>query len=457
MLIITCPPNYKSERTYICRILFQDFLGVKYTLTFCDQPFWVIQGVNKDTLILPDCFFQVAQDDWLTLASLPSRPLQMWDTKIDRINCPLVDHIIPVIYGDMFLKERYDEICRGEKPVILPLDILGSAFFMLTRYEEIVRPERDGHDRFPATASLAYQEGFLERPIINEYLEILWFYLQKITTQQRKQRDFCIVPTHDVDIPYKYRTVSPWKVGMSLAADLIKRKSLRLFYQNVRRVVTQKDPYDTFDMIMNISEDAGIISSFYFMAGGNTKFDPGYSLKSPAIQKIIQIIAQRGHNVGFHPSYEAGMNRKLWQKELDALRRAVGDIPLVGGREHFLRFQVPLTWRFWAESGLDYDTTLGFADRAGFRCGTCYPFQVFDVEQRIMLDLVERPLILMECTVIDECYMHLGYTKEALEHMLLLKEMCKMFAGEFVVLWHNSSLVDAIEIDMYMSLIGVGC
>jgi len=41
---------------------------------------------------------------------------------------------------------------------------------MLTRYEEVVKSVKDEHERFPARASLAYREGFLMRPIVNEYL-----------------------------------------------------------------------------------------------------------------------------------------------------------------------------------------------------------------------------------------------------------------------------------------------
>ncbi len=37
--------------------------------------------------------------------------------------------------------------------------ILGSAFFALSRYEEIIFSERDMHDRFPAYASIAYMES----------------------------------------------------------------------------------------------------------------------------------------------------------------------------------------------------------------------------------------------------------------------------------------------------------
>jgi hypothetical protein len=51
---------------------------------------------------------------------------------------------------------------------------------MLARYKEVARSDRDEHDRFPAAASLTHQEGFFERPIVNEYLEILWSCVKRL-------------------------------------------------------------------------------------------------------------------------------------------------------------------------------------------------------------------------------------------------------------------------------------
>ncbi len=70
----------------------------------------------------------------------------------------LVLRIGPVIYGGSETKlfAPDDRHCT--------LDIFGSALFMLTRYGEVVKKERDALDRFSVIDSLAYQEGFLERP-----------------------------------------------------------------------------------------------------------------------------------------------------------------------------------------------------------------------------------------------------------------------------------------------------
>jgi hypothetical protein len=460
MLKITASSTYQPEREYICRTLFKEFLGLEYTITYSDQKFWSIEADNPASIVLPDILFQTPDADWLTPKSLPIQPLPVWDTQKENIDCPLVDPTIPIIYGDPEFPKTFSSVYEKQKTknkkrsIPLPIDIFGSAFFMLTRYEEVVKPDRDEHDRFPATASLAFQEVFLDRPIINEYMEILWFYLQKITkNEKRKTRNFTVIPTHDVDIPFQFRFSPMLQKIRLLGGDILKRMNPLLFVRDALAMSVTKDPYDTFDTIMALSERAGIASSFYFMSGGATKYDSYYPPDHPEVTNLMQKIHQRGHHIGFHPSYEAGLDGQIWKDELQTLRKVAGNIPLVGGREHYLRFQVPLTWRFWDDSDLDYDSTLSFADAAGFRCGICYPYPVFDLKQRKQLDILERPLIMMECTVIDARYMNKGVTRHALAYMQIFKDRCRMFNGEFVLLWHNTRFVTTAEIDIYSELL----
>lgn len=51
---------------------------------------------------------------------------------------------------------------------------------MIARYEEVLlwdRVDKDLYGRFPSSESLAYKEGFLDIPIVNEYIEWLWNWI----------------------------------------------------------------------------------------------------------------------------------------------------------------------------------------------------------------------------------------------------------------------------------------
>ena len=64
----------------------------------------------------------------------------------------------------------------------------------------------------------------------------------------------------------------------------------------------------------------------------------------------------------------------------------------------------------------------------------------------------QKPLVLMECSVIDECYMGKGETDEALQMMNELKDTCKKMSGNFTMLWHNSALLSDKAKSMYIIL-----
>ena len=92
-----------------------------------------------------------------------------------------------------------------------------------------------------------------------------------------------------------------------------------------------------------------------------------------------------------HPSYHTYRDGARVKAEFVTLLRAAERLGLRqqawGGRQHYLRFVVPETWRHYASAGLAYDATLAHADQPGFRCGTCYDFPAYDLEQRRALPL----------------------------------------------------------------------
>lgn len=63
-----------------------------------------------------------------------------------------------------------------------------------------------------------------------------------------------------------------------------------------------------------------------------------------------------------HPSYQASFDAEVWQQEFARLCAATNGIPITGGRQHYLRFRAPDTWRMWEKAGLAYDSTLSYAD-----------------------------------------------------------------------------------------------
>ena len=103
------------------------------------------------------------------------------------------------------------------------IDIISDIFFLVTRYEEVLLKSKDIHDRFNPFESIAYKENFINRPVVNEQIELLWRELQRIdsTLVKRKawrNKDFAFCLSHDID------TILNTKISL---LKLLRLKSLR--------------------------------------------------------------------------------------------------------------------------------------------------------------------------------------------------------------------------------------
>jgi hypothetical protein len=122
------------------------------------------------------------------------------------------------------------------------------------------------------------------------------------------------------------------------------------------------------------------------------------------------------------------------------------DAAIDGGRQHYLRVSMPETLEAQEAAGLRYDSSLGYADAAGFRCGTCYEFPVYSLHAGRTLAIRERPLIAMDATFSG--YMRLS-PEVAASELAKLKQTCRRFDGDFVLLWHNTHLGDPEMLAVY--------
>ena len=208
---------------------------------------------------------------------------------------------------------------------------------------------------------------------------------------------------------------------------------------------------------MMLSEQYGLRSAFYFIVDHPAgTIDGVYDIDEPWIQSLLHRIHERGHEIGLHASYHSYRDRDQIEFELKRLQQICSDLGISqaewGGRQHFLRWESPITWQCWSDVGLNYDNTLTFHDHVGFRCGVCYEYPVFDLRQRRQLTLRERPLIVMDVTLVSPAYMHLNF-REILNKVLHLYSICKVFQGDFTFLWHNSRLISKREKQLYKNII----
>ncbi|WP_148449314.1 polysaccharide deacetylase family protein [Paenibacillus tuaregi] len=455
MLILRSPMQYRPEREYIYRVVFEEFLGMDYSVIYEERDHIEIvkEGAEGEAhrLILADVLLRTAEEAWLQAPSMPQLPLN--EAVIPGMGT------VPVLYGRSNPKGTY--IFTSGGGVECGIDIFGGCLFMLTRYEELVVPDRDRHNRFSAYSSVAYQAGFLDRPIVNEYVEILYLCIQMLWPElRRRERTLRTMISHDVDAAYFVYGRSRLSIAKESAMDILRRhdpeSGLRKAVMLGRKQMDLgPDPFNTFDWLMSLSERHGIRSSFYFIAEETEPgMDGNYTLEDANIRNLFREIHARGHEIGLHPAYQTYLHPERIKRQFQMLRSSAEECGIMqdrwGGRQHYLRWQAPDTWQHWEDAGLHYDSTLSYADSAGFRCGVCYEFPVFNLIARSPLQLRERPLIVMDQSIVHPDYMGLA-GDQALRAILHYYGQCAKYNGDFTLLWHNSQLVRSADRQLYQS------
>ncbi|MEI8188133.1 MAG: polysaccharide deacetylase family protein [candidate division NC10 bacterium] len=452
-LRISCPDSYRLEREYIISVLIGEGLGLNYSIHYDQIKETRIELENDSRgvmLTLADVLFQTSSSQWLSRETFPILPL----TKISPQDCPIqLTESLPVLFGRPLPNGLHCIV--HDAGIKLGLDVFGSAFFLLTRYEEFAyRGKLDQHSRFPAIASIAWQEDFLQRPLVDEYRELLWSCLHRLWSQlQRKKRPFQLFLTFDLDHPLLVAGRGLPAVLRNTLGDVLFRRDLDLAcrrlqsYYAVHAGHLDLDVGNSFDFLLEALAEHHLQGAFFFFAGRHgLPSDVPYSLDHPWIRQLMGKLSRSGHQLGLHGSYSSFEQPNGIQREFNVLQAVAQEENIQqatwGGRQHYLRWDPARTWRTWAEAGLDYDSTVAYSETPGFRCGTCAEFPVFDLVRREPLPLRERPLILMEASFFNGYRLDLEHLQEAIRE---LSSICHKYGGTFALLWHNDNLISRWE------------
>lgn len=293
---------------------------------------------------------------------------------------------------------------------------------LFTRKEEYNSFLRDQYYRFPYYAS---RDRDIFVPKTSQYL-----IEHDYSVDYPNDAPFAVCLTHDIDFVYQ----SIPMLGGSVVRHLIQGNSMRALH-TLSQIRSKKLPFWNFSDIMNIEEKYGAKSTFFFMAEHRGERDYEYNIKD--LEPDIGDIIDRGWEVGLHGGHTTYLNTQEMKEKKGQLEK-VTHRPVLGYRNHYLRFKVPDTWECLSEAGFRYDTTLGYADCAGFRNGMCHPFRPFNLNTNHEIKILEIPLIIMDGTL-SQTYMRLGGTSKW-EFIKMLIDRVAACHGVFTLSWHNTNM-----------------
>ena len=454
-MLILLVPAVTPEISWVCDVLFKTFLGLDYALRQGPPRQYRLQ-CGAGWIEMPDVFFDQVYRHSADAGAQVRLPLPLWDPRSAGLDAVLCARTVPVIFGESVPQ------AHSTGGIRLPLDIIGSAFFMLSRYEEFDSLAQDEHGRFPDQAALAVRAGFQQRPIIDEYTEILWAAIQKTCPDMRRAvRVTRTLISCDVDLPVDPACASAYRllkrmVGRSLRHGTAQGISTLVGnYMAVRRGEHGRDPYlQALEWIMEINSHEGNRVAFNLIpAVTDPAIDQSIDLYDARLLDLMRTVYARGHEIGIHPGYNTYHHPNAMSRSVARLRAAMAQLgisqPILGGRQHYLRWRVHVTPQLWEENGLNYDSSLGYAGRPGFRCGTCREFAMFDLVGRRAMHLRQRPLLSME----PMRYRSAPWSSGAVEAVTHYRQLCRRYGGDFTLLWHNSNLDHPRERGVYRDIL----
>lgn len=330
------------------------------------------------------------------------------------------------------------------KTVRIGMDVITAAFLVLSGLAERRATRRDHHGRIPHEETLVGRLGVTHRPVVDEWFDLLSDGVALLVGSPVSRRNlwdgapFALCLTHDVD-----RIHRGWVDGVRRAHGLVLaggwREAVSLYGRVAGRLAAGADFYWNLDDILDVDRRYGGTATFYLMASAEHPLDADYRPRGRRWQDAVRRIADAGCEIGLHGSYASHCDAEMLGRERDVLERLTGE-PVTGVRQHFLRFDSMRTWKAHAQAGFATDSTFGFVEEIGFRAGTAFPYQVYDVEADRPLPLLELPLVVMDRAL----ERHLGLSPdrawEAVEPVLNAVERR---GGCLVVLWHNLFLAEA--------------
>lgn len=316
-------------------------------------------------------------------------------------------------------------------------DLLAAIFYLITRYEEYLPHPNDSYGRYAHTSSLAFKEGFLHQPLVNIWLEDFRALLQERFSNMRLLTpQFSFKPTYDIDIAWSYRNKGFKRAAGALAKLFFGGKWGSMMHRI--RVIRgrRQDPFDAYEWMDAIHQRCGLQPLYFFLvAQQKGKFDKNIDPKAPAFQALVQETATK-YATGLHPSWASGDHQALLPKEKSWLERVAGQT-ITASRQHYLRFQLPATYRRLIAIGITDEYSMGYGTINGFRASIATAYHWYDLKAESKTPLRIHPFCFMDANAF---YEEKGSAEEALREMKTYADAIRAINGTMITIWHNSFL-----------------
>lgn len=332
-------------------------------------------------------------------------------------------------------KEAFPIFFQNESD--LSFDIFAAAFYLLSRYEEYLPFKKDEYSRYAVENSLAFQNNFLELPLIDIWKKALQDKIHsKFPHIIFPKIEAKYIPTFDIDIAYSYLGKSFFRNIGGAFKDLLNGKSNQIKSRISVLLGKEQDPFDTYDLIEEELKKLNSTAIFFFPIARNVQ---GYDKNILPQKAILQNLIRKtfaNHLIGMHPSWHSGDNQKelIWEKKY---LEFIISTPITKSRQHYIRMLLPEKYQQLINLNIQEDYSMGYGSRNGFRASTAYPFYWFDLSKNQITDLKIFPFCFMDANSFYE--QHFSAT-QMLEEFKNYWFTIQQYGGNFISIMHNNFL-----------------
>ena len=321
------------------------------------------------------------------------------------------------------------------KKSALPFDIFAASFYLITRYEEYLPQLRDQFNRYPFQESLAYQNKFLERPLIDLWVSrFKAIFHEKFPDYKFKEGSTVVQSTVNVDLAFKYLKKGAVRTLAGYLRDLFQFKFAELYYRTVVLMYVKKDPYDTFDNFIAYQRRFKVPTTFFYLIAPYSSFDKNISFTKLTYKELVKSNSDYT-DLGLLASFYTMENDEEYLRQKNQLEEAT-HWEITKSKQYYSRIKLPEVYQSLVDASIEEDFSMGYEEAIGFRASTCTPFYFYDLDFEIQTPLKINPYYFSDRYFIKRRMS----PRMAYEKIIHLYKLVKPLGGYFPLNFHSDTL-----------------
>ncbi len=290
--------------------------------------------------------------------------------------------------------------------IVFNHDYIKSIFYLLSAYQEIdPNAQRDKYNRFTFKGSIQEQLNIIHTPVVNYYIEWMvkgieqWCSLNRVMFKRVTVFKSPVLHiTHNVrKVNYfsKENIIQSWLQVLGIKPlDMprkVKLKAAVYATKHAMKLDIIDNPWWTFEALMNIEQQFGFSSSWFFLTSSNDSNDMGdIDINDDDIRHIMLKLGSKGNDIGALLP-KMSVSHESISHAISSLQNSYSE-SLPYSRINLHGLETPEKLHNLESANIMVDCSVHFTDCNGFRNSYCLPFYPFDHENQKVMGILEIPL-----------------------------------------------------------------